>query len=67
MENPGGKECPPYLYAGGDYRPVYSATKDAWEWVLGNMPKDEQDGSTEEKVQIVKKKVRGAMTGAWEN
>ena len=46
---PGGKECPPYLYAGGDYRPVYSATKDAWELVLANMPKEEQDGSTEEK------------------
>ena len=30
-EFPGGKECPPYLYAGGDYRPVYSETKDAWE------------------------------------
>ena len=49
MENPGGKECPPYFYAGGDYRPVYSATKDAWELVLANMPKEEQDGSTEEK------------------
>ena len=46
---PGGKECPPYLYAGGDYRPVYSATKDAWELVLENMPKEEQEGSTEEK------------------
>ena len=49
MENPGWKECPPYLYAGGGYRPVYSATEDEWELVLGNMTKEEQEASTGEK------------------
>ena len=54
---PGGKGCPPYLSAGREYRPVYSATKDAWELVLGNMPKEERVESTDEKIQIAKKKV----------
>ena len=34
---------PPYLYTGAEYRSVYSERKDAWQLVLENMPKEEQE------------------------